>query len=313
MPVVIALVVLLGSAALVGLTRPEVGPLAVYDPGPWARWGLPIARLSANVSSVLVVGLFLVAAFVESLPGLRTTTGGLRVNAAGLALMAAVTRSAEVFFASCDIAGTPPQEMSWHEVWLCMKLEVNIYRLSGAAAMALVSVLVATRRNSRMVLLGALAATALPFLGGHASSAANHELAVALVVAHVLTASLWVGGLGGLLLLSFVPPLRVVIPRLVPRFSQLAFVCAAATAATGIGNLVARWPDQGFGATYLVLVASKSVAFAVLCGFGWQHRLRLQRRPAATDPGFLRRSYLELGVMALTMALATVLASSAPT
>ena len=64
-----------------------------------------------------------------------------------------------------------------------------------------------------------------PGVTGHASSLASHEVAVTTVALHVAAASLWVGGLGALIVL--LGRRRELLAVALPRFSTLAGACLA--------------------------------------------------------------------------------------
>ena len=70
------------------------------------------------------------------------------------------------------------------------------------------------------MLVIALLGMLTPGVTGHASSSASHEVAVTTVALHVAAASLWVGGLAGILVL--LGQRRELLQVALPRFSTLA-------------------------------------------------------------------------------------------
>jgi putative copper resistance protein D len=130
------------------------------------------------------------------------------------------------------------------------------------------------------------------------------------LVAHVLAASLWVGGLTALLLVAARSPSAVTVA--LPRYSALALWCWVTVAVSGIANAWVRigtW--RAFGDSwYGHLVLGKAAAVVVLGGFGWWMRKRVLARPAKA--AFARVAAVEVTIMAATIGLAVAL-SRTPT
>jgi len=114
----------------------------------------------------------------------------------------------------------------------------------------------------------AVAMVATPGLGGHASTGRWRWLALPADVVHVGAMAVWLGGLA--LLLSCVLPIPdpVLLRRVVPRFSRVAFWCIAAIVATGsfqawrqVGSLHA-FTSTDYGRLLLVKLAFVVVVVA---------------------------------------------------
>lgn len=159
----------------------------------------------------------------------------------------------------------------------------------------------------RVPLVAALLGVLTPAVTGHASSAPDHQLAVLTIALHAGAAALWVGGLGGLLVL--VGGRRRLLTDALPRYSALAGVCVATVAVTGVLNAAVRldsWSalvDTGYGA----LIVAKTVAILALAGLGGLARRRL----AAARWPVLRWGGVEVGLMAVTLGLAAALTRTA--
>jgi putative copper resistance protein D len=304
-----------------GIVAPPEDGFAAFDPGALTRWGLPLMRFAATSSALFCTGTLLVLVVLEqrraSLPALEDTSGRLCRSACWLAAATCVLQTLQVVLAVSAAVGRPVLDVPSEEFVACLRLSSNVYCQVGIAGSIILAVLVSTRIPSHHLLLLALVVTAVPFMGGHASSAPNHVLSVAFVIVHVLAAALWIGGLAALLLTGLVlrdfPALRAAIPP----FSRVALGCAAVSVLSGIGNTLARAPEQGrYADAYLALLGVKVVLFVVLCGFGVQHQRRAFRRAASSDrthdSDFLRRSVAEAAIMVAIVAVATVLSETPP-
>lgn len=82
---------------------------------------------------------------------------------------------------------------------------------------------------------------------------------------HVLAATVWVGG--QLTLAAVVPVLRrfgAEVPKAAARrFNQVAWTAFAVLIGTGVGNVIAVWPDVSHGSSYRATLIVKLVAVGV--------------------------------------------------
>ena len=184
--------------------------------------------------------------------------------------------------------------------------------LTTAAAAVVVGACARRVRHARRrpgVLAAALLGLTPVLFTGHSAQAADHGLATTSLVVHVLAATVWVGGLVGL-----VVHLRrdaAALASAVPAFSGVALVCFALVGASGLlsawtrlGGSVEAW-TSGYG----LLVLTKVAAFAALGVVGWVHRRRSVRGLVAGSPrAFLRLAGGEVLLMAATVGLAVALA-----
>jgi len=136
-----------------------------------------------------------------------------------------------------------------------LDLELVLALFAVAAAAVVVTERPALRQRTIAELLAligaAVSACALllvPGLGGHAAQKSPRGLALALDWAHVATASIWIGGLVGLLVLwSSVErgERTALLGGVVPRFSRIAFCSVMLLVATGTVASVLHLPTLG--------------------------------------------------------------------
>lgn len=155
----------------------------------------------------------------------------------------------------------------------------------------------------RIPLIAALLGVLTPAVTGHAGTAPDHQLAVITVALHAGAASLWVGGLGALIV--FLARRRDLLDVALPRFSRLAGVCVVTVGLTGVLNAAVRIPSWGavFTTGYGLLVVAKAVLIVGLAGLGGLARARL----AAGRTPVLRWAGLEAALMAVALGLAAAL------
>ena len=175
----------------------------------------------------------------------------------------------------------------------------------------------------------AAAALALPGLAGHPATTSPVGVMLALDWAHLAAASIWIGGLLGLLVLAAAsePGGRVAaLAAVVPRFSRAAIVSVAVLLATGIVASIVHLPTLAslWETNYGLALIAKSVLLACALVLGAVNNLRsrprlvaaAQRRDRALGEGaaqLLRRLVLGESVLLFgAVAAAAILTSLAP-
>ncbi|TMZ46318.1 hypothetical protein EMG21_32235, partial [Klebsiella pneumoniae] len=113
----------------------------------------------------------------------------------------------------------------------------------------------------------ALAGLLPPLFTGHAAGASFHALAVYSLVAHVLGAALWIGGLVALVTAG--TAFRDRLPEIVGRYSGLALASFAVVAVSGAVNAWVRLGGVNLGSRYAWVVLAKIAALGVLGVLGW--------------------------------------------
>ena len=175
---------------------------------------------------------------------------------------------------------------------------------------------------------GAVAAVCvIPAAAGHAAQTAPRGVAVGLDWLHVLSGSLWFGGLIGLLILWASQPVGKRVPALavvVPRFSNMALVSVLLLLGTGVGAAVLHLPilsalwTTSYGTA--ILVKASLLAVAMLLGGVNQVRTRPRLVASTTRPELgpgaasLLRVLVsaEVGVIIAIVLASAVLTSLAP-
>jgi putative copper resistance protein D len=311
LPPAICLGVVAGLGAL-----PTAVP-GLPDPGLLTRWGLPVVRGLRDGSAALTIGLLIMGAAL--LPaagsGRRASLQGSRRRAARLAaafgvvwtacsaLMLALTYSDLVGLPlSSALAGVLPFVM---DVGLARALATSVVLSLAATCLAALAARVIALRWALAAAVGAVLPLALT---GHALSAAHRNLAVGFQAAHLVGVSVWVGGLGALLLLS--SGLHSSLPSVVSRYSALAGAAYMVVALSGAETALAQFDEwSGLQSTYGLLVSVKAVAFVGLGAAGWAHRRRtLPRLAQGQRAAFWRLAAGEVVLMAAVLGLAGALA-----
>ncbi|WP_433796443.1 cytochrome c oxidase assembly protein [Actinoplanes sp. CA-252034] len=287
----------------------------IPGPGAFTVWMLPVVRMLANVLGVLTAGLSVTAAFLLPGDGPSVAAHGwlLLRRVTFLALAWALASAALIVLTVSDVLGTPVDRLGGASV-ASFALSIDQGRaLLLQAGLALVVAVLSRGGVSRgpAAVTAALAMAALlpPAFTGHASGAGNHQVAVTGLALHILAASLWIGGLAGLLLVRR----HRRFADTAARYSRLALACFAATAISGTVSAAVRLGglDALGESRYGVLVQLKILALVTVGVIGAAHRSRTLPALRAGSPwGFLRLAAGELAVLAAALGLAVALSRS---
>ena len=306
----------LALALVLGGGAPEPALPGLPDPGVLTGWGLPAATLLLHVTAVVAVGSLLTGAVlvpaaggVLQEPGTRAVRSAARPAALWAALgavTALLTASSVVALPVGDVlsgrAGT------WADVLALPGVRAPLVSACGAFAVAAYASAVRTAAGAGGLLLAALLALGPLLVTGHASAAEGHVLATTALVVHVVGATLWVGGLLGLVLHLRRDP--AVLAAAAPVFSTLAAACLVLVAASGAASALGRLGTDGaaWASGYGALVLVKLAALAALAGLGLRHRRATLPRLAAGQPrALLRLAAGELVVMGAALGLGVAL------
>ncbi|PWW53744.1 cytochrome c oxidase assembly protein [Actinokineospora spheciospongiae] len=308
-------VVVLGAVAAavvaVGLTARTAAPVlaGLPDPGIAVRAGLPGVRVVAEVLAVLVVGAYLAAVLLVPEGPDRDRALRLGGRLAGFwALLSAVL----VVLTVADAMG-----MTLGEVVVPSMLFPGIGRFTVAIAW-LVSAHLAglvwlwekLAVPPIALLATAVAGVAPVALTGHSSAGGNHDWAGDSLMAHVVAASVWVGGLVAVLVVAGAHrSYAVTATRL---YSAIALGCWLVVAATGVVNAFLRvHPVDLLTTDYGYLLLAKTAAVLLLGALGYLHRVRtIPRLEAGKFRAFLRLGAVEVLLMLVTVGIAVGLARS---
>jgi putative copper resistance protein D len=314
--------VLLG-AALISLVAAlayggAAAPLAVLDPGPVVRWGLPVAKLLVNVSAALAIGALLMSCFALARDS-AAYARALDVAAAGAGVWT-VASIATGFLTFLSIYAVPVSldgRFGSQLSTFFTSLEVGQAWLGTILVAAGVTVLCfAVRNQTALVFVFALSVIGLVPMAqqGHAGGTENHDSAVSALLLHLIFAAVWLGGLLTILLVR-----RQLadgeLARVLGRYSTLALVSFVVVAISGYVSAAIRVGGlDELGTPYGVLVLVKVAALGALGLFGLVHRRVLIRRLVAGDE---RRAFwwfvaAELAFMGVASGLASALGRTPP-
>jgi putative copper export protein len=292
--------------------------LTIADPGPLARWGLPIAKLFVNLSAAGMVGVLVTALFTlragdrEFDIALDTAS----ISAAVFTIASAATGFLTFIDAFNPAIDAGPQfgaqlgrflvELEGGRTWL-------ITTIAGAALTVLTF---AVRSWTATLFVAILAAASLVPMGtqGHSGDEAFHHEAMTALILHIIAAAIW---LGGLLLMVIIRPVqsRDRLPSTLARYSSIALGAFAVVAISGtvraaIGLL--EW--SALLSPYGVILGVKIVALIALGLFGAWYRTRLigRLREDTASRSFWTLIAFELVLMGLASGAAAALARTPP-
>jgi cytochrome c oxidase assembly factor CtaG/putative copper export protein len=309
-----AAVVLVAALLFGGGVDDTVLP-GIPSPGPVTEWMLPALSMLATALGVLTVGMTVTAAFLLPGDGRSVAAHGwvLLRRATWLAVLLAMTSAVLIVFTVSDVLGVPVGHLGREPVVSFAFSIAQGQALLLQAGLALV-VAVLTRAGLSRGTAAAGAGIALiallpPAFTGHAAGAGNHQVAVTSLALHVLAASLWAGGLAGLLLVRR----HRRFADTADRYSRMALACFVATAVSGVINAAVRLGDRPalWTSRYGTLVLLKVLALLIVGAVGAAHRARTLPALRSGAPwAFLRLAAGELVVLGAAIALAVALSRS---
>jgi len=281
-----------------------------------ALLGTGVTRAGGDVAGIACVGLALVGVLLP-VGAPEANRVRRRADRALVAVGSAwlVLALLGIAFRAADGYGRPVTSLTGPDllVWTTNLAAGRGALLTVACAGAVLGCAIARLRDpdlvaGRIVLVIALLGMLTPSVTGHASSSASHEVAVTTVALHVAAASLWVGGLGAMLVL--LGRRRELLATALPRFSTLAGFCLATVTVSGVLTAQVRLGSSAalFFTGYGALVIAKAGALVLLGGLG----LLTRRRMAAGRVPVLRWAGVEVTLMAVTLGLAAALSQTAP-
>ncbi|WP_350348410.1 cytochrome c oxidase assembly protein [Agromyces sp. G08B096] len=323
--------VLLAVAVLATVAGLVVGggaaPFQLQDPGPVARWGLPIAKLIVNLGAAGMIGALVLAVWALT-PKKPEFDAALDVAAASAAVMTVASAATGLFTflvvtgESVDLGDAFGQKLGQFltsiplgQAWLATTL----------IAAAVTVLCFAVRNHTALVFVTVLAAASLVPLAqqGHAAGAAGHNAAITALGLHLVFAAAWLGGLLTLVLLQ--GRLADRLPVVLARYSTVALISFIVVAVSGYASAALRigdWPQ--LATPYGLLVVGKVGALIALGLFGALQRrwliARISRATAASAGSdastggrgtFWLLVVIELGFMGLASGLAAALARTA--
>ena len=314
---VLGLIPVAALAALAGLAvTGSAGVVGLADPGAWVRWAGPVLSAVNHLAAAIVLGGLVLMLVV--LPYAKGRAPSWQRAAKVLLWVApawALLNVADVLVRYARAAGRPLGGPGFEEELAYFLTEISPGRASLVAtvliALAAVGAVGITSYRSAALTAVPAFAVLLPWsVRGHASSAADHTVAVSAMWLHLLAVAVWVGGLVVLCLLS--TTLGEHLAAVVRRYSAVALGCFLLVGISGVVNGSTRL-DQPADLTgpYGRLVLAKIVLFTALGIVGWWHRRRTVgalQGPGARPAAFWRLAGGEVLVMAATTGVAAALA-----
>lgn len=318
-PAVLTLVALIATFAGLAYGGGAAEQL-IQDPGPIARYGVPVAKLFVNLGAAGMIGALVLAVWALS-PKRREFDLALDVAAASAAVMT-VASAATGLFTFLVVTGVPfdigdafGQQLGQFvttiglgQAWLTTTL----------VAAAVTVLCFAVRNHTALVFVTVVAVASLVPLAqqGHAAGAAGHSEAITALGLHLVFAGAWVGGLVTIVLLRRELGAER-LPVVLARYSTVALICFIVVALSGYASAALRigtWDELATPYGGLVLV--KVTALIALGLFGAaQRRFLIGRMSRAGGSGarlFWLLIVVELAFMGLASGVAAALARTAP-
>ncbi|WP_029150417.1 cytochrome c oxidase assembly protein [Microbacterium indicum] len=292
-------------------------PLALQDPGPVVRWGLPVAKMFVNVGGSVMVGPIVLAVFALK-PGEKAFDRTLDVASIGAAVFTVASGVTAYFnyLSSFNPQVSASSEFGDQFGSFLTGTELGTAWLIQTIAGAVVTVLAfAVRGWIPTLVTGVLAVASLVPMAtqGHSGDLADHNVVVTSLALHVIGAAIW---LGGLLALAIIRSsldgdrARVVLER----YSSLALAMFVVVAFSGVLRSTSSIADpvQLVTTAYGVVLLIKVVMLVAMGALGAWYRRSLIPRSGERNAVFWAVLVLELAFMGIAMGAAAALARSAP-
>jgi len=308
------------ASVLIGLaiTGAATTPI-LLDPGPFVRFGAPVASLVTNLAASATLGPLVLVLF--AVPAGSPARERL-LQLAGIG--AAVWTLAEVLSALLAFAEAIGKPLRLDEsfgagLWQYLSdTDTGQSRLWGIGLAAATAVVIAFS-SGPWPLAGALVLAGAEIVAtsqlGHQGGTADHDIAWGGLFLHMAFAAVWLGGVGGLLLVR--PSTRSArsgtdARAIVERFSSVALVCFLVVAGSGVVSAWIRIGGlDGLATSYGALIVIKAVAILGLGVLGIVHRRWAIRRLPGRG-AFWSIVVGELALMGVASGMASALSSSAP-
>jgi cytochrome c oxidase assembly factor CtaG len=271
---VAALAVTTSIALMVGAAPyRELGDLGDGDPGGAVRLGVSVLRLLSDSAACMCVGSLAFALLFsrpDSFDGFTNILVGrgyraVRAAARWAAVWALAAAGCTVFSAASDAGlhlGEVPSLAAWLDLIRSQEEPLGwLVSVGAAIVVAAAAAFVQQWRSSALVLGLAVLALLPPLFGGHSSSEAGHDYALAAIMIHVPAATIWVGlVVVGFRELCRRPPNASAIVR---RLCALTPACWIAVVASGLIDAGVLNPgfrlDSSYGRTLGAVTAIAAV------------------------------------------------------
>ncbi|MET0813127.1 MAG: cytochrome c oxidase assembly protein [Microbacterium sp.] len=292
--------------------------LAIGDPGPFARWGLPIAKLFVNLSAAGMAGVLVTALFTLK-AGERPFDVALdaaSVSAAVFTISAAATGFLTFIDAFNPSLSAGPEFGAQLGRFLVETEPGRTWLITTVAGAMLTVLTFAVRSWTATLFVAILSIAALVPMGtqGHSGEEAFHHEAMTALILHIIAAAVW---LGGLLLMVIVRPLqdREGTAAMLARYSSIALAAFVVVAISGTVRAAIGLRDwSALFSPYGLILMVKVVALVSIGVLAAWYRRRLIGR--LREDGASRRFWgliaLELALMGIASGAAAALARTPP-
>ncbi len=292
--------------------------LAIGDPGPIARWGLPIAKLTVNLSAAGMAGVLVTALFTLR-SGERPFDVALdaaSVSAAVFTIASAATGFLTFIDAFNPSLSAGPEFGAQLGRFLIETEPGRTWLITTIAGAILTVLTFAVRSWTATLFVAILSIAALVPMGtqGHSGEEAFHHEAMTALILHIIAAAVW---LGGLILVVLVRPLqtREQSVAMLERYSSIALAAFFVVAISG--TVRAALGLQGWAALFspygLILIVKVIALGAIGLLAAWYRRRLIGRlREDAASRRFWWLIALELALMGIASGAAAALARTPP-
>lgn len=316
------LVIFIGSAvttALVSFVATGGSTPGFLDQfGPVERWGAPLSSLAFTLAAAVTVGGLILALCALPVSSAAHDRALWFVRTAAIVWVAAAW--ARLLFTFHEVANSPLFAPGSGTAFGSYLTAVPLGRagLVAVAIAAIVAALSFIARSRQVLLIAALvgfAGLAPLVIPSHSAGSAGHTDSTVAVMVHIMSASVWIGGLLVLVGVAAVVD-RDRVATVVRRYSAIALVSFIALAVSGAGAgwaAVGSW--DGVMTPYGALLVTKSLLLVVLGLFGVLHRrvsIKWLDSGRSRVGVFLTLGAVEVGVMGAAAGLATTLARTQP-
>ena len=315
------LVILAVAAVVALLVALQLGggaaPLLRSDPGPFVRWGLPVARMVNNISAAVMIGSMVLALFAlrAGEKPFETALDAASIGAAVFTISSAVTAFL-TFLGAFNVQLSLEQQFGEQLGRFLLTLPLGQAWLITTIMGALVTVLAFAWRGWTSTLIAAVIAAAalLPMANqGHSGALAGHAIAVNSILLHTVGAAVWLGGL--LLLIVLRRAGGIDHTDLVRRYSSLAIAAFFVVAVSGIArSTVSLGGWEGLWTPYGLIIVAKAVLLGGMGLLGAWYRARLIPRLSGESASrwFWMLVLCEVALMGLASGAAAALARTPP-
>ena len=313
---VVSVVVVVAATAFGG----GAAPLELGDPGAFVRWALPVLRVVHDAAAAVTVGALVLAAFLVPETTRTSRRDSLARLAGGAAIVWFLAGIGRMLCDFASLAGLPLSAPTYLSQLLAFVWELDSTRTAviSSAIVGVVAVCAPLARSKGALAwlsAGSVLALLPLALAGHSAASLDHMSGVNALAFHLVSATVWVGGLVALLVIR--PALGQHLAVTTRRYSSIAGWCYALLVGSG---LLATWVNigglSGLASRYGVLLLLKALAVVLLGIAGWWHRHRViaaleagagssaSTSGAPTGGGaFVRLAVGEVVVMATAMGL----------